>query len=269
MEQCASKMNNTLIKGLQIVELLAHHDEPLNLTQIAQKTGLAKSNVHRLLQALTELQYVIRDNASGQYSASIKLWELGSAVLSKLDLRRHAEHVMETLMEQTNETVHLSILDHYEAVYVHKVESLNPIRAYTQIGGRSPVYCVATGKALIAFQSGEHIKRVANHLLPQTPATITSPARFMLEIDKIRRNGYAINQGEWREGVYGVAAPIFDSIGHAIAAIGLSGPASRFKLQKIKKFSGLLIQAAHEITTSLGGTVSHQTLQSMGRMTIS
>jgi DNA-binding IclR family transcriptional regulator len=262
-------MNNTLIKGLQIVELLAHHNQPLNLTQIAQELGLVKSNVHRLLQALTELQYVIRDNASGGYNASIKLWELGSAVLSKLDLRRHAERGMEALMEQTNETVHLSILDHYEVVYVHKVESLNPIRAYTQIGGRSPVYCVATGKALIAFQSNEHIKRVAGHLRSQTPSTITNPARFMLEIDKIRRNGYAINQGEWREGVYGVAAPIFDSTGHAIAAIGLSGPASRFKPQKIKKFSGLLIDAALEITTSLGGTVSHQALRGIGRTSVS
>lgn len=103
-------MNNTLVKGLSIIELLAHSERPLGLTDIANELDLAKSNVHRLLQALTEAKYIVRDERTSRYTASIKLWELGSAVLSKLDLRLHAEHVMDRLLAQTRETVHLSSL---------------------------------------------------------------------------------------------------------------------------------------------------------------
>jgi DNA-binding IclR family transcriptional regulator len=258
-------MNNTLIKGLQIMELLAHSDRALNLTEIAQQLGLVKSNVHRLLQSLTDVEYVIRNDGTGGYSASTRLWELGSAVLFKLDLRRHAERWMETLMEQTGESVHLSILDHYEVVYLHKIDGLNSVRAYSQIGGRAPVYCVATGKALISFQSKESIGRIASSLKQHTLRTITSSGRFMREIDQIRRQGYAINRGEWREGVYGVAAPVFNSAGHVIAAIGLSGPAARFTPRKVRHFAELLIQAALEISTSVNGGVSYQALQSISR----
>ena len=254
-------MNNTLIKGLQIVELLAHSERPQNLTDIANNLGLAKSNVHRLLQALSELRYIIKDESTGGYTASIKLWELGSAVLSKLHLRQHAEQLMDRLMEKTGESVHLSVLDHFEVVYVHKIESASPVRAYSQIGGRAPVYCVATGKAMLAFQAEGFIRRATEHLAQITPTTITSPKLFMQEIEKIRKQGYAINRGEWREGVYGVAAPILDASGHVIAAIGVSGPASRFKAAQIKSFAQLLLQAAHEITTNLGGGSGHQSLE--------
>ena len=81
-------MNNTLIKGLGLLEVLAHADRPLGVTELAHRIGIGKSNVHRLLQALVELGYVRRDGDAGSYAASIRLWELGSAVLANLDLKR-------------------------------------------------------------------------------------------------------------------------------------------------------------------------------------
>ncbi|SPU49450.1 IclR family transcriptional regulator [Bordetella trematum] len=258
-------MNNTLIKGLQVVELLAHSDTPQSLTDIANRLGLAKSNVHRLLIALSELKYVIRDESSGRYNASIKLWELGSAVLGKLDLKRHAEHWMSTLKDQTGETVHLSVLDRDEVVYVHKIESDNPIRAYTQIGGRVPAYCVATGKAMLAYRSAETLQRVTASLVQITPATIAQPKRFLQEIEKIRKQGYAVNRGEWREGVYGVAAPILDGSGQVIAALGLSGPSTRFRATQIKQFAEKLGRATEGITQSLGGHAALPTLAHVTR----
>ena len=81
-------MNNTLLKGLAILELLSHSDCPLTLTQIAAELGLAKSNAHRLLKALMETRFVLRDERDATYTPSIRLWELGSGALGKLDLRR-------------------------------------------------------------------------------------------------------------------------------------------------------------------------------------
>ena len=245
-------MNNTLIKGLAIIELLAHSDRAMGLTEIAAALELAKSNVHRLVQALTEARYIVRDERSGRYTASIKLWELGSAVLSRLDLRVHAEQVMDQLLEQTRETVHLSVLDGDEVVYVHKLDSPNPVRAYTQIGGRAKAHCVATGKAMLAFHSFAALERLAAALQPRTPTTIVEPQRFLQEMARIRNQGYALNKGEWNENVYGIASPVTDVSGSVVAAIGLSGPKERFKAAQVKAFAPLIVEAAAQVSLSLG-----------------
>lgn len=245
-------MNNTLLKGLSIVELLAHSEQAMNLTEIAQALNLAKSNVHRLLQGLSAANYIHRDDSSGRYTASIKLWELGSAVLSKLDLRMHAEQVMERLLVETRETVHLSVLDGEEVVYVHKLDSPNPVRAYTQIGGRTLAHCVATGKAILAFKSSYALERLALHLRPRTPATITDPKRFLQEMARIRVQGYAVNKGEWNENVCGIASPITDISGQVVAGLGLSGPKERFKPAKLKAYAPLIVEAAAQVSRRLG-----------------
>ncbi|MDA7416057.1 IclR family transcriptional regulator [Xenophilus arseniciresistens] len=245
-------MNNTLVKGLAIVELLAHSERALGLTEIAAELALAKSNVHRLLQALTEARYIVRDERSGRYVASIKLWELGSAVLSKLDLRVHAEQVMDELLLGTRETVHLSVLDGDEVVYVHKLDSPNPVRAYTQIGGRAKAHCVATGKAMLAFHSPAMLERLSQNLQAHTPRSIVDPARFLQEMARIRVQGFAHNRGEWNESVCGVASPVVDASGHVVAALGLSGPKDRFKPAQVKAFAPLVVEAAARISRRLG-----------------
>lgn len=246
-------MNNTLLKGLEIVELLAHSDRPLTLTEIATTLKLAKSNVHRLLQGLTERHYVIRHEDNNAYVASIKLWELGSAVLAKLDLKLHGQDVMEELLQRTGETVHLSVLDGDDVVYVHKIESPNPVRAYTQIGGRVRAHCVATGKAMLAFRTPSALDHLSQNLQSRTALTTTDPAKFLLEMARTRSQGYGVNRGEWNMNVAGIAAPIVDARGNTIAAVGLSGPKERFKPAQLKTFAPLVIEAAQRISTRLGG----------------
>lgn len=246
-------MNNTLLKGLAVLELLSRADQPMGITDIGRELGMVKSNVHRLIQALLETHLVVRDSSTGRYSPSIKMWELGSAVLGKLDLRLHADSQMVALMELTGETTHLSVLDGNEVVYVHKVDSANPIRAYTQIGGRAPAHCVATGKTLLAFSPPTVVDRVAEKLSPYTPRTITSPVAFFRELQKVRVDGYAVNRGEWRDDVWGIAAPITDTRGSVIAAIGISGPAVRFRSSVIAGWAAATSEAAAEIQLAVCG----------------
>ena len=245
-------MNNTLVKGLSIIELLAHSERSLGLTEIAAALDLAKSNVHRLLQALTEARYIVRDERNGRYMAAIKLWELGSAVLSKLDLRVHAAHVMDRLLTRTRETVHLTVLDGDEVVYVHKPDSPNPVRAYTQIGGRGRAHCVATGKAMLASLPPAALARMARSLKAHTPATIVEPPKFLQEMARIRVQGFAVNKGEWNENVCGIASPVTDVSGQVVAALGLSGPKERFKQAQLKAFAPLIVEAAAQVSKSLG-----------------
>lgn len=253
-------MNNTLLKGLAVLELLSRTPRPLSLTQIGKELGMGKSNVHRLMQALVDTRFVLRDEESATYTPSIKLWELGSAVLGKLDLRRHAERQMESLMECTGESVHLSVLDGIEVVYVHKVDSASPVRAYTQIGGRVPAYCVATGKAQLAF-AGDHVLETAcTALRRHTDSTITDRGAFRKDMQKVRERGYATNRAEWREGVWGIAAPIMDMRGFVIAAVGISGPAAGFRKSVLPAWADAVMATASAISDALGSGHPRTTL---------
>ncbi|MEI7444278.1 MAG: IclR family transcriptional regulator [Burkholderiales bacterium] len=246
-------MNNTLVKGLGLLEVLAHSDRALGVTELATRLGIGKSNAHRLLQALVELGYARRDGDGGTYAASIRLWELGSAVLANLDLRRAAQGWMDWLLDRSRETVHLSVLDGDEVVYVHKLDSPEPVRAYTQIGGRAPAYCVATGKAMLAWLDTASLDALSTRLVPASSRTITEPAEFLREMERVRQQGYAINRGEWRETVGGIAAPVRDPSGRVVAAVGLSGPIERLRPSNLKALSADVIRAAEGVGTSLAG----------------
>lgn len=241
-------MNNTLFKGLQILEILAYSSQPMRLTDIANSLSLVKSGTHRLLQELIKSQYVIQDKQSGKYSISCKLIELGSAVLPHLELKKQAESIMQQLMQETSESVHLSIQNQQDVVYVHKVDSPVPIPFYSHIGGRAPLYCVATGKAMLAYKNSLFIDNVKKNLNPKTSNTIISANLLEEELKEIRLRGYSVNKGELKEDVYGVAAPIMDKTGNIIAAIGLSGHGNRFSNKKIHAYGEMLIQAAKSIT---------------------
>jgi DNA-binding IclR family transcriptional regulator len=246
-------LNNTLVKGLALLEVLAHSDRAMGLSELANRIEIGKSNAHRLLQALTERGYVRRNAAGGTYQASLRLWELGTAVFSHLDLPQLAAPAMEGLLARSRETVHLSVLDNDDVVYVHKLESPEPVRAYSQVGGRAPAYCVATGKAMLAFTSEAMLRDVAKHLKRYTPRTIVEPEEFLREMHRIRLQGYAVNRGEWRESVCGVAAPIRDPSGKVIAAIGISGPAERLRPSRFKVLGPQMIAAAAAVERAVAG----------------
>jgi DNA-binding IclR family transcriptional regulator len=155
-------------------------------------------------------------------------------------------------MELTGESVHLSVLDGIEVVYVHKVDSASPVRAYTQIGGRVPAYCVATGKAQLAF-AGDHVLESACAALKRhTDNTITGRGEFLKDMQKVRQRGYATNRAEWREGVWGIAAPIMDMRGFVIAAVGISGPASGFRKSVLSTWADAVMATAADISDALG-----------------
>jgi DNA-binding IclR family transcriptional regulator len=240
-------VEKTLAKGLTLLEALARLGHPVGVTEAAKAVGLQKSNAHRLLRSLADLGYVRQVADTGRYELTLKLWELGSRVIARLDIATEATPAMRKLAALTKETVHLSLLDGDEVVYVHKIDSPHPVRAYSAIGGRAPAHCVATGKALLAFQPPDAVD-LSRARKAFSDATITAPPDLRRELERIRKAGYAINRGEWREGVFGVAAPILDANGRAVAAIGLSGPQDRFRPKAMKAFTPLVMAAARDVS---------------------
>ena len=244
-------MNNTLVKGLQLLELLARSEGSLGVSDLAAKLGLGKSNVHRLLQALVELGYVQKNEPRGTYQASLKLWEIGTALASRLSVKTAALDAMERLLKNTRETVHLSVLDGDDVVYLHKLDSPEPVRAYSEVGGRAPAHCVATGKAILAWQTALYLGGLAGRLQRHIPKTITDPVDFLRDLERVRANGYAVNRGEWRESVWGIASPISNADGVVVAAIGVSGPASRIKPAHIKELASDVMAAAAAVSSNV------------------
>lgn len=245
-------MDTTFVKGLQVMEALATQPNLSGVTDLARHLGLTKSNAHRLLQTLVACGYVRNLEQSGKYELTLKVWELGAAVVGRIDLKTVALEYMERLCQLSGETVHLSVLEGTEVIYLDKVDSPHPVRAYSRVGGRAPAYCVATGKALLAHASATLVDEISLELKPYTPFTLTTPNELRAELERVRETGYAVNRGEWRDGVCGVAAPIWNASGHVCAAVGVSGPADRFKPRSLKQLAPTVVSVAQQISGRLG-----------------
>ncbi len=246
-----SNLSGSLLKGFAILEILSSHEEPMGVTDIARDMDTPKSGVHRLLQVMREAGWV-RQTEHGLYECSLKLWELGQRLSSRIDLLHLAGPAMRQLAAQTDETVHLSILDKTEVLYLEKLESPHPVRAFTRVGGRAPAYCVATGKALLAYADEQVVLESTQDMQMYTAISLESRDELYRELELVRRQGYAINLGQWRGGVRGLAAPIMDMHGNAVAAIGIAGPADRLSKTTLRDIAPLVIAAAQSVSHELG-----------------
>lgn len=244
-------MGSTAVKFLRGLEWLCERDGPAGVTEMSVALRVSKSNAHRILSTLAQLGYAY-NREDGRYEATLKTWEVGSAVIGRLDFKEISRPLMAALSRKTGETVHLSILSGREVIYLEKVESTQPVRAYSRIGGRAPVYAVATGKALLAASRESIDVIVPGRLKAFTPSTITNRAALKKELERIRRDGYAVNKGEWREDVYGIGAAILNDGGELVAAIGISGPGIRFTADRIKAFAQDVVESAASISAELG-----------------
>lgn len=245
-------MDKTLLKGLTVLEAVTDvFQPPRTIDELATRVGLTRSNAHRTLQTLMHAGYIERDEEQG-YRGGVRLFELAARQLALLDLRRVAGPAMRKLAADSGETVHLSVLDGMDVVYIDKIDSPQPIRAYSMIGGRAPAYAVATGKALLAYQPDGYLETHVTELKRHTAATITSMPLLREDLRKAVRLGYAVNRGEWRDGVGGIAVTIFNALDDVVGAIGISGPLERISQARVKDAAQQVKACAHEISAALG-----------------
>ncbi|HOV26039.1 MAG TPA: IclR family transcriptional regulator [Pseudobacteroides sp.] len=241
-------------RTLKILEVLSDYSDGLGITELSDKVNLHKSTVFRLLSTLINRGYVTQDLESSKYKITFKLFELGSKKVDKLDLLKSSKPYTRMLMESVNEVVHLIIRDEAEIVYIDKVEANNTISMASRIGKRNPMYCTATGKAILAFLPEEEVLKVWNSskIVKMTGNTITDFILFKKELHNIRQNGYAVDNEENELGVRCVAAPIFDFKGDIAAAISVSGPVNRITDDKIDFISNEVIKYANLISVEIG-----------------
>ena len=248
-------MDKTLIKGVHLLQLVVESSRSWSVSGLAKVLDLNPSNVHRTLQTWCELGFMTQSELTGEYHCTLKLFEWGCKVAGGFDVRRLAREHLLDLAQTSQETIHLSVLEGAEIVYLDKIDSPQPVRAYSEVGGRAPAHCVATGKALLACHDAKVLDSLPNPLPRPTTRTIASLESLKTELARIRECGYATNFEEWREGVHGLGAAIFDQNGVPVAAVGLSAPASRMDARRTRQLGQTVLETAEKITRALGGRV--------------
>jgi IclR family KDG regulon transcriptional repressor len=245
----------SLGRALQILDSFLGEDESLTLSEISRRTGLSKSTAHRLVATLLRHRYLEQDT-SERLRLGIRLFELGSLVQKRLEVRREALPLMTELARQTGETAMLLALDGQEAVCVEKVDGHGSIRLGAQVGSREALHAGSGAKILLAFAPDEVVRAVLSRPLSKLgPNTITDPCELEKQLQQIRQLGWAVSFEERDIGAAGVAAPVFDHNGRVIASLDLAGPIWNFGESRLPGLIDRVTTTAREISRRLGAGV--------------
>jgi IclR family pca regulon transcriptional regulator len=244
---------NSLEKGLSVLQAFAEAGHPLTLSQIASALGANSTTATRLCYTLSELGFIQRDGQR-RYHLTPKILTLGHSYISGLAWQEIAQFYLDALFKDVQETVNLSILEGSEIIYLIRIRKRKYLPFDIRIGTKLPVYCTAMGKVLMAMGPPQKVKPILRALefKPLTPRTIKSLDKFMDALEKVRKNGYAINDEELSIGNRAVAAPVLDREGYAIAAINIAVPTPEYSRSQMEKIlAPKVIKTAREISEAL------------------
>ncbi|HEU0114284.1 MAG TPA: IclR family transcriptional regulator [Thermomicrobiales bacterium] len=245
--------SQTVERALRVLDVLADAASPLSLTAIAETAGLNITTASRLLASLEHHKYVMRSEDSGRYQLGYKILAMARSVQAQTGLRDVALPFLRTLMEAAGETATVNILHDDEAMMIARVECRSPLRIVSQEGERSPLYCTAAGKILLAYQPEAEVERILAKGLPRRTAnTITSPAAMREELARTRERGYSHDAGEREDGLIGIGAPVRNADGKVIAEMGVSGAAVRMSPDVIPSLAAHVREAAARFSERLG-----------------
>ncbi len=246
MEQSRNDKYNvkSLKKSLLILELLVNN-ERLSIGELSNMTSYGKSTVHRIVGTFMSMQYIDQSLVDGKYFATIKLFELGNVVASRIPIKNIARPYLEELYRECNETVNLGIVDNDEVLYLDKIITKEPLRIDLDIGKRIPAYCSGLGKAIMAFSGKENLGK--HNFVNFTGKTIGSNKELQDSLDEIRKDGYAFDDEEYIKGLVCIAVPILGSDGKSIAAISVAVPKTRLTEESKNRNIELLKITAEKI----------------------
>lgn len=244
----------SLVKGMRLLEILADSDRAMGVSELARLLEQDKSAVYRLLTTLKSGGYLEQDPESKKYVIGPRMIVVSSRVLGNNDVYRYARPAMKKLLQDTRETVHLGMQMGDQVVYIAQEVSPEVISVNTESGQREAIHCTAVGKALVAFLPDEEREAVIERLdfRRYTPATITDPDRFRAHCRQVSAQGYAVDDEELYPGVRCVAAPVMGYDGNVLAALGISGPATRLAVEALPRLGEVVAKYAREVSRRLG-----------------
>ena len=241
-------------KAFKILNAISDTSNGLGISDLSKKLKIGKSTVHGITTALEEMGVLIRDPFYKRYTIGYSLLELCRTAYRKIELKELARKPMEKLMEKVGETVFLGILNGDHVTIMDMVESRNEMKITSPPGTRLPLLAGSTGRVLLSQIEKEKIKEIIKKkgLVRYTSKTVIDPRQFLREIERVKEQGYAVDDEEYIPGVRAVAAPLL-SISSPPAAIWVVGFTSTLDDQKVKTVIREIQETVQEIDQSLRG----------------
>jgi IclR family KDG regulon transcriptional repressor len=244
--------------ALELLRRLGSSEGSIGVTEVAHDLGVAPSTAHRMLSTLVAEGFAIR--------VAGRRYRRGPAVL-RLPVRRPvavvvvrdvARPTLEALSRMTGETTHLAIIDGLDVIGVDHVEGQGAVVYHHPVGSRVPAHATAVGLALLAHSPEAAEALVAEGLTRMTDTTLPHGEALRATLAEVRERGYAINDRGWHPETAGVASPILDRAGEAVAALGISGPAARLATTaELARLGRLTRSAAQDLSARLPDAVRH------------
>lgn len=243
---------NSVERAFAILELLNTSRRGWNISEISRKLELPKSSTHVLISTLDRLGYIKETTTGKRFQLSAKMYGLGSKALHATPLPEIALPHMHWAVHQSGLTSHLGILEKGQVIFIQKVDGPGIIKFDTYLGKCSELHCTGLGKALLAYLSEDDLRQMlSKHAFSRfTKNTIFTLERFLTELAKVRKNGYAVDDEEEELGIRCVAIPVFEH-GKPIAAISFTGTTSQLGPESLNKVVQIAKSAAAHISAQL------------------
>lgn len=249
-----TKLIKSVEKAIDILNCFRADQSVLGVNEISELTGYTKSTVSRLLATLESKGCLERAENSGKYQLSIKFYIWGSIVHQHNSLATIAKPFLEKLRDQCGEEVSLYVLQEGARICIARAESRYGVAKVSSTGTRLPLHCGASGRVLLAYMDEQERKKIISQgqLQRYTPFTIVDPEQLEMNLEQIRKQGYAISNNEREIGAYSVVAPVWNANNKVVASLAISGPSFRFSEEQLQKNLQLVLNFAQEISAKLG-----------------
>ncbi|MDR4198671.1 IclR family transcriptional regulator [Bacillus altitudinis] len=246
--------NKTVVKSMEILRLFITREQ-LTLNDMIELSSMPKTSVHRMANSLADMG-LLEKHPSGVYRLGLVFLEYGQLVADRLDIRRIARPFMENLRDEVGEAVQLIIREGDEAIYVEKMEGTQPVRLYTAVGRRSPLYAGACARSILSFlPEEERLSYIDSVELGKIGiGTITDKDVLRNMIEESNRRGYTLSYSELENYTAAIGAPIFNHHGEVAAGISIAGFEAGYQKERLPYLIEQVKKAASGISKELGFT---------------
>lgn len=239
-------------RAIELLFVLESASRDMGITELSKILGVQKSTVHNLVQTLMARDFV-RQTDSGRFTLGFRLVRLGVAAADRLDLRRLADPILRELAAESNEYVLLAVLHRNEVTIVDSVAPQRSTFLVPRIDFSHTFHCTALGKIFLAYLPDARRQEILqNPLTHFTPYTLVEEPAILAEIEKIRRQGYAVSCNETIEGVTCLGAPIFNAHGKLEAAVSISTASAQLSAENYQPMANILKEKAAAISKLIG-----------------
>jgi DNA-binding IclR family transcriptional regulator len=237
-------------RAVRILLMLSTSARGMNLAEIASATGWHKSSVHKILMTLSHFGFLDRDEATKRYVLGIELVRCGRTVLNNLQIHQSAKSFLIELADYSGETANLAIVRGNKIVVVDIAEASVALRVSPPIGVVDSLTAKSTGKAVLAWLPEDRVKEIIKMegLPAETKNSVANVKLYQNELAAVRKQGYAIDNEEFQDGISAVSAPVINSEKQVVGTLSIIGPASRMTKEKLHLYGKKCAQAAMQLS---------------------